>query len=229
MAQQLYTTTNDLKAYLGIADSNTTQDAFFQLIIPKVMAYVDKYTGRTFGWGDASNPADKTKYKSILTIPYTAAGEVHDGFFGTAVWLRNMDIVAVDEVKVGNPSVGTPTTLDSSQYVWRFDGRLLLGGNYFDSSLYPDENSGSSFYGTISGGYQTITVKYWYGVFGVPEDIALACLDLCQSMYISRKSQGLMGERLGDYQINYDIGFRKALASQPDTLNTLQGYRMPRL
>lgn len=229
MAQQLYITQADLKAYLGIGDSITTYDAFLQLIIPKVMAYIDKYTGRTFGWGTPGDLNDLTNYKDITDEADTVDGEVHDGLYGTKLYLRNMDIASVDEIKVGNPSVGTPVTLTSTQYVWRSDGRLLLGGNWFDSTGFPSGGDNQDFYGLVAGGYQTIAVKYHYGVFGVPEDVALACLDLCQSMYVSRKSQGIGSERLGDYSITYDIGFRKALSTQPDTLNVLKGYRRTRL
>lgn len=229
MAQQLYVTQADVKAYLGIPETTTTHDAFIQLIIPKVMAYIDKYTGRSFGWGTPDNPSDTANYKSITDEPDTANGEVHDGLYGTQVWLRHTDIVAVDEIKVGNPSVGTPTTLDASQYLWRPDGRLILGGNWFDSTGFPTSGSNESFYGVVSGGYQTIAIKYKYGYFGVPEDIAMAALDLCQSMFVARKSQGIMSERLGDYQINYDVNLRAALAKQPDTLNTLKGYRLVNL
>lgn len=229
MTQQLYVTQADVKAYLGIPDSTTTHDAFIQLIIPKAMAYIDKYTNRSFGWGDPNNPSSVTNYKSVTDEPYTADGEVHDGLYGTKIYLRNTDIVSVDEVKVGNPTVGTPTTLDPSQYIWRADGRLILGGNWFDSTGFPTGGNNESFYGLVGGGYQTITVKYHYGYFGVPEEIALACLDLCQSIFVARKSQGLFRERLGDYDIQYDVNFRAALAKQPDTLNVLKGYKMVNL
>lgn len=229
MAQQLYVTQADVKAYLGIPDSITTHDAFIQLIIPKTMAYIDKYTNRTFGWGDPNAPSDLTNYKNVIDDPYTANGEIHDGLYGSKIYLRNTDIVGVDEVKVGNPTVGTPTVLDASQYLWRFDGRLILGGNWFDSTGFPTGGNNESFYGLVGGGYQTITVKYHYGYFGVPEDIALACLDLCQSMYVARKAQGLDMERLGDYMVRYDITLRAQLAKQPDTLNVLKGYKLVNL
>lgn len=229
MAQQLYVTPADLKAYLGIAETNTSLDPFLQLIIPKAMAYIDKYTSRTFGWGNPDDQSDPTNYKDITDTPYTADGEVHDGLYGTKIYLRNTDIVAVDEIKVGNPSVGTPTTLDPAQYVWRFDGRILLGGNYFDSTGFPTGSSNESFYGLISGGYQTIAIKYHYGYYGVPEDIAMACLDLCHSIYVTRKSSGIMRERLGDYDIQYDVNFRTTVAKNPDLLGTLKGYRMVNL
>jgi hypothetical protein len=227
MAQQAYTTVSDIKSYLGITSS--TYDAFFTLIIPKAMAYIDKYTGRTFGWGNPASTSDLTDYKNITSDQHNHNGEVHDGLYGTKIYLRNCDIVSIEEIKVGNPSVGTPTTLASSQYIWRADGRVLLGGNWFDSTGFPTSGNNQDFYGLIAGGYQTITIKYHYGFYGVPEDIALACMDLCGALYLNRKSQGITGERLGNYQVNYDGGFRKALKDQPDVLGTLRGYKMVNL
>jgi hypothetical protein len=229
MAQQSYVTQADVKAYLGIPDSNTASDQFIQIIIPKVMAYIDKYTGRTFGWGTPDNLADFTNYKNIVDDAATVNGEIHDGLYGTQIWLRNMDIASIDEIKIGNPNVGTPTILNTAQYLVRNDGRLILGGNWFDSTGFPNGSSTQSVYGLVAGGYQTIAVKYHYGYAGVPEDIAMAALDLCQALNVARKANGIMRERLGDYQIDYDANLRGALARQKDTMGVLKGYRMVRL
>lgn len=227
MAQQLYITQEDIKAYLGIADDTTTYDKFFQLMIPKVMAYIDKYTGRTWGWG-GDDPTDKTNYKSILDA--YPNGEVYDGDITDTIWLNNTDIFAVDEVKVGNPNLGDPTVLTSQQYLWRNDGRLMLGGNYFESSIYRHGGDVTDpFYGGAVVGNQVIAVKYWYGVAGVPDDIAMACLDILQGVFIGRKAQGIGSERIGEYEIRYDTQFRAALGKAPDTLRILDGYRMPRM
>jgi hypothetical protein len=118
--------------------------------------------------------------------------------------------------------------LDHTQYVWRDDGRVILGGSYFnsyDSDEYSGDGGDNSFYGSIAAGFQTITVSYYCGYVGVPPEISLAAADLTMAYYVLRKGLGLQEERVGDWQTRYDISFRKALMTQPDSLNTLNMFK----
>lgn len=153
--------------------------------------------------------------------------EQYDGLVGKTIYLRNSDIRSVDTLYIGLRNIAQPVLLDHTQYVWRDDGRIILGGAYFnsyDSSIYQEAND-NSFYGTVAAGYQTITVSYWHGYIGVPTEIALAALDICSGMYTLRSSLGIRMEDVGDYRIQYEQSFRQALKAQPDSLNTLNRYR----
>jgi hypothetical protein len=316
-SQDQYTDLNTVKAFLSIGDTDTSQDAFLTAIIPMVQTFIDRYTGRTFGWGDEdsnegiiddvntdwsntdciaiqsvalngtlltintagpnpfvvgqnislfgsptsayngvwavttrnsatqliveTNTSKGTLLASRSALVASGAGyignavtnykfvtqEQHDGFVGNTIYLRNMDIRSVDSVYLGLRNSGQPVLLDPSQYVWQDDGRLILGGSFFNSynsNLYGD-GSTSSFYGEVASGTQTIMASYWYGHIGVPPELSLAAVDLVIAYHTLRKSAGIQRERVGDYDVQYDVTFRKLLQTQPDNLNTLNIMR----
>lgn len=321
--QTPYVNLTALKAQLKISSTDTTDDVWLTQTSQYVQGFIDRYTGRTFGWGDPgdnsnidysnsdnigvltlslsgtlntpgalltvttmgpvpwvvgqsvslfnTNPNkiyDGVWKVSSVTSPTTivldvsaqsgtlgpsdnsintnlpapnfsgyignyvqnykyASQEQYDGFAGKIFYLRNMDIRSIDTLYVGLRNVAQPVLLDHTQYVWRDDGRVILGGSYFNtvvSGMY-DPSQDSSFYGTVASGFQTITVSYWVGYIGVPFEITLAALDLATALYAYRKSLGLKREQMGDYSIEYDITLRKQLAVQPDTLNMLNIMR----
>lgn len=151
----------------------------------------------------------------------------YDGFPGRIIWLRNMDIRSIDTIYLGLRNIAQPALLDHTNYVWRDDGRIILGGSYFNSinSAIYGEGGNTSFYGTIASGYQTITISYWYGYIDVPADIVLAALDICAVMFNARRSGGLQEERAGDYWVRFDVTLRKRLAGQPDILAILDRWQ----
>jgi len=220
--QQPYVTYQDLKAYLKLTDN--TDDAFLQLIITKVMGFIDRYTHRTFGWGNPDDPTDMTAFRSITDFPATANGELYDGYAGKILYLNQTDIVSIDQVQLGISTLNEWTVLNAEEFVWRDDGRLILGGNYFnayDSQAYMDDSMSENFFGAIAAGYQTIQVQYHYGVYGVPPEISLACLDICMSMYILRKNLGIKMERIGDWEQTFEASIRSQLKNEPDALGLL--------
>lgn len=316
MAQLPYTDLSTVKAFLSIADTDTSQDAFLASIIPMVQTFIERYTGRTFGWGDedangellddphtdysnsdgiaitavpslngtaltvslaapapwvvgnnvslyggdtaayngvwkvAEKPTPVTLVLDLSTSAGTLSGaaaamvtsgngyvgnfvsnylliqqEQYDGTAGREIWLRNMDIRSIQSVYLGLRNVATPTLLPPTNYLWRDDGRFFIGGSYFnayDSSMYANEDS---FYGSLVNGFQTLTISYYCGYVGVPPEIQLAATDLVMAYAMLRKGMGLNYERVGDYQVGYDMQFRKLLQSQPDALNTLNIWR----
>jgi hypothetical protein len=222
--QQPYVTYQEVRAYLGIVDSS--EDIYIKLLIPKVMAFIDRYTKRTFGWGDPTDNTITSAYNDITTQEGKLNGELYDGYAGKLLYLYNTDIASIDELKLGISTMNSWTVLNSAEYVWRDDGRIVLGGNYFNSY---DSNAWSgdspSFFGTIASGYQTISVKYHYGVYGVPPEIALACLDICLSLYTLRKNLGVKREKVGDMEVDFQTNVRAALHSNPDCLGVLNVYK----
>lgn len=154
--------------------------------------------------------------------------QAYDGLVGHTFYLRDMDIRHIDALWVGSRNIYPPVLLDAQQYVWRDDGRVILGGAYFDtynSSDYTGGDETTDFYGTIAAGFQTITVSYHYGYIGVPPEIALATNDIASALYRLRFAQGLKSEQAGDYRITYDDTLRKALEDCPDSLGILNRWR----
>lgn len=304
MAQLPYTTTTALKNYLKVATSDTSNDGFLTLIIPQVAAFIDRYTGRTFGWGDTgdSTQIDYSNASGLGVVSATVSGqnatfklfspspfavgsiilvsgftptalngtwtvtavspdltqvtvnigiggvqnatiqgtiatspsnfkfmqqEEYDGGVGHTIYLMNMDIRSVDSVWVGTRNIYPPTLLDPNQYVWRNDGRLILGGNYFNTYNSSDYTGGDNagFTGVASSGLQTISVSYHYGYIGVPPEISLACEDIISAMFRLRTSQGIKMEMAGDYRVQYNETLRAALKMCPDTLGILDLWR----
>lgn len=161
-----------------------------------------------------------TNYKYKTTSQF-------DGLAGHTIYLRDSDIRSIDTLYIGLRNVAQPVLLDHTQYVWRDDGRIILGGAYFNTyntADYTDQGD-SNFYGTVAAGFQTIMVSYWYGHVGVPSDLSLAALDICSAMYNLRTAAGLQEERTGDYLIRYDINIRAMLQRHPDLLGILEHYR----
>ena len=219
--QQPYTTYQELKSYLRLTDSS--DDPYLKLLIPKVMGFIDRYTHRTFGWGNPADPTDMTMFKDIATEIGCANGEIYDGLNGKIIYLNNVDIRDVYEVKLGISTMNSWQVLQPGNYIWRDDGRLIMGGNYFNSFYQAGEEN--DIFGTLSSGYQTITVKYHYGYYGVPPEISLACLEICAALFVLRKNLGIKQERIGDWQVDYQANIRAELKNQPDTLNSLNMFR----
>ena len=319
MAQRTaYTDLSTLKSYLNIADSDTTQDQYLTVLIPGVQRFIDTYTRREFGWGDAGDNAstDYSNSDNVAVIDYTVNGSLvtittmgampfktgqniscfgfnnpayngvfaitdvalptqltfdssvsmgtlsptntqalpagdstyigyignyvqnyhyrsqlqFDGLVGATIWLPDMDIRSIDTLYIGLRNIAQPVLLDHTQYVPRDDGRVILGGAYFnsyDSSAYigGDGNDDSSFYGSVAAGYQTVMVSYYFGYIGVPADIQLATLDLAATMYNIRRAGGLHMEKSIDYQVQFDITLRKQIANNPDIMGALNVWK----
>lgn len=304
MAQIPYTNVMSLKTYLKITSTDTSNDGFLTMISSQVTAFIENYTGRTFGWGDVGDSVD-TDYSNTGNLGITSATisgtlctftfyagapfvvgaqvivsgfvptqingtwtvsavsadttrvtvdlgvggvtnaatigrvtadvinykfqqqEAYDGLVGSTFYLQNMDIRSIDAIWIGSRNIYPPVLLNPQQYVWHNDGRIILGGAYFNSVNSNNYGGGetSSFYGTIASGYQTITVSYHYGVKGVPGDIALAAEDIASAMYRLRSSQGISSEQAGDYRIAYNPMLRTLMKQSPDTLGILDSYR----
>jgi hypothetical protein len=310
-----YTDLSTLKSYLNIADSDTAQDQYLTVLIPGVQRFIDTYTRRQFGWGDAGDSAtiDYSNSDNVAVINYTVNGSLvtittmgampfkvgqniscfgfnvsayngvfaitsvvgptqltfdssvskgtlsptntqalpaggntyqgyvgnfvqnyfyrsqvqFDGLVGKTIYLGDMDIRSIDTLYIGLRNIAQPVLLDHTQYVWRDDGRIILGGAYFnsyDSSAYSSDDD-SSFYGTVAAGYQTVMVSYWFGYIGVPADIQLAMLDLCATMNNIRRAGGLHMEKSIDYQVQFDITLRKQIKNSPDVMGILDIWK----
>lgn len=305
MAQLPYTTSTNLKNVLKIAATDTSDDGYLTLIVPRVQAFIDRYTGRSFGWGDVGDSANTdysntdnlgiisatisgnnctftfyaaapfvvgsvvvvsgftpTAINGTWTVTYVSADktqiavnlgiggvqnatiigtvvssvsnfkfmqqEAYDGLVGHTFYLMNMDVRHVDALWVGSRSLYPPVLLNPNQYVWREDGRIVLGGSYFNSynsSNYTGGGSSGDFSGTLGSGYQTITVSYHYGYIGVPPEIAMACEDIISALHKLRLSQGVHMEQAGDYRIQYNDTLRQAMKMCPDSLGVLDMWR----
>ncbi len=310
-SQQPYLTLSDAKAYLNIADTDDSQDMFLTNTIQYVQGFIDRYTGRTFGWGDKGDSAtidysnsdnigiiSATLIGNILTMTLMGGGpwkigqnvsvfntgvpayngvwavtaipgfsqisvdisvskgtlspsnnaantnspapnffgyignyvqnyayktqDQYDGYGGNTIWLRNMDIRSIDTLYIGLRNIAQPVLLDHTQYSWRDDGRLILGGSFFNtvnSGAYDPQNS--SFYGSVASGYGSISISYWYGYAGLPPEVSMAAADMVSTLYVLRKSTGVHQESIGDYSVRYDLTLRAQLKDNPDSFGNL--------
>ena len=89
-----YIGSSDVKAWGGVPDSDTVDDAELTLIIARAQAYVDEYTGRVF---EASTAALATRY-------YTAAIDVARN----TLWLdMDLNTVGTDGIVAGTDSLAS--------------------------------------------------------------------------------------------------------------------------
>jgi hypothetical protein len=147
------------------ADSTTAD-----LIASAINKQIETATGRV--WGETKE----------VTELYDAAN---------VLWLRNMDVQAVDSVKTGFPNE-TRTTLAVSEYSWNIYGRITLSYLPF-RELPPSTND-------------YVEVSYTYGVEEVPADLILAALSLAASSYdysIEHSGKAVTSERIGSYAVTY--------------------------
>lgn len=185
-----YVTRPQLKTYLQISD--TSQDALLDLLIESVEALIESRTGRH--WGD----------------PETVTDEVYD--YKPILWLRNMDITAVDAVKLGNSQTGTPTALSSGDYTWSDEGRIVLGSQY---GFVPSQWN-----------YDYVQVSYKYTAGAVPADLRLAAMQVASVFYNKSTSGGqqITREKIGNLETQYKSQ-DESLAQRPDILNVINGYK----
>ena len=159
-------TTDDLNTYTG----NTLDTGRASQVVAAVNQYIETRTGRV--WGDT---------KSVT--------ETHDA--ASVVFLNNMDVTAVSQVKLGYPN-DTGTVQDSDSYNFNSSGRLVLNGGRSGFNAYRDY----------------VSVTYTHGVTPVPDDLKLAALSLASDFYNfgSDGQKELSSESIGSYSLTYRSG-----------------------
>jgi len=190
-----YTTATDVKAYPSVPD--TANADFIDLLINRASAYIDKYTGRKFGYNPAAVPA--VPYEIITDEPNSI--ENWGGFY-----LRNFDVKAITSVKVGPNN----TVYTANDYTFdALTGRFYIGGEAYDQS------------------YNAVKVSYTYGYNGIPDDIKFACEQLVIAMYLggATNTGEVVSERTGNYQVNY-ASPSTVSQKAPAVMDILKEYRI---
>lgn len=205
MAQAAYATLQQVKDQLRIATAD--QDSYLNDLLTRSQAFVDGFTRRKFG--------------ATTGVDFQVVNEVHDSRAANVCYLDNMDIQSIQTFQIGNVTGGF-SVLAPSSFLWKKNGRIVIGGVAFGNSFYS-----SSLYPSLSAGYQTIQVSYTFGYIGVPLEITQATVDIASQLYALSKAFGVRGEKIGEYQIQYDINYLAQLENRPDILGTLKAWRRP--
>lgn len=110
-----------VKKYLGIADDDTSQDEYVQLIVDATNQYIEDATLMNYG-------PDKTR---VDTLDYR-----------DNVYLKRMGIKSIESVKLYQSSTETETDpIASNTFTWNDVGRLTLDNNYGDDYNRGDYNA----------------------------------------------------------------------------------------
>lgn len=119
------------------------------------------------------------------------------------IFVRNTPIISVTSVSYASGSLSSPTWIafDATSYYVRNDrgGQLI-----FDS---------------LPQGNQNIRVIYQGGYATIPEDLALACIQLVARIFNKRKSEGVLNESVGGASVSWDRELT------PELRKTLNRYR----
>lgn len=119
------------------------------------------------------------------------------------IFVRNTPIISVTSVSYASGSLSSPTwtAFDAASYYVRNDrgGQLI-----FDS---------------LPQGNQNIRVIYQGGYSTIPEDLALACIQLIARVFNKRKSEGVLNESVGGASVSWDRELT------PELRKTINRYR----
>lgn len=143
------------------------------LVAKAINQLIETATGRV--WGESQT----------VTEVYDAAN---------VLWLSQMDITGVSDVKVGFPNKLPRTTLEASSYSFNKYGRLVL--SYAPMKALPPSTSD----------YIEVTVTHGVPADKIPADLILAALSLASSYYsyaIENGGNEVSEEAIGSYRIRY--------------------------
>ncbi|WP_241473770.1 hypothetical protein [Mycolicibacterium neoaurum] len=144
------------------------KDTIAALVADGINAWVENLTSRS--WGDQRTVTERYNAKSV-------------------VWLNHMDVVNVVSVKTGYPQQDQ-TTLESSDYHWTQEGRLVLGG-------YDSYRSRVSY----------IEVEYVYGVPDdqIPMDLKMAAVGMALGYveWLNNSGRNVSRAQVGSYTLEF--------------------------
>jgi hypothetical protein len=184
-----YPTVEELKSRLKITDG--TADSDLTIVLAGATAWVQEYVGRNLSGTNIAVADEKYDLDGIT--------QTKDNFI---IMLRNMDITAITDVKLGDQSI------DAEEYQWNAEGRLVIFGKLFDvnSMAFND--------------YAYVQVTYTYNK-ATPADVFNAILSLAvlewNALLASRQGTASSGvgsasqpsggvatkEKIGEYSVTY--------------------------
>ena len=179
-------TASELNTYTG----QTLDTARAAQVVAAVESYIKDFTGRSFG------------------ATTTVTDELHD--YAPVIFLRNLDVTDVTEVRLGQTGDSQTTTTD---FLWSDTGRVILNESRVGFRRTRDY----------------IRVSYTHGVTTVPDDLKLAALSLAADYYnhADSNNQELTAEGIGSYRLSYASGQNSAAGASH--FDTIKRYRKARL
>lgn len=199
-----YPTLANLKTALKITD--TTADDNLQLALDMAITWCEDFTGRN--WSDT--PIDVVDEEYDLD----SITQTNDASF---IMLRQMDIQAVSDVKLGDQSIG------ADDYKFTPEGRLTIYGRVFDLARRAFND------------YQWVKVSYSYGavtpkaVEGAILMLAMAYWNDMLAMNNTTQADGVgnnassdtaKSERVGEVSITYGGGNQSATNGAENLIGT---------
>ncbi len=191
-----YPTITNLKSQLRITDN--AENSVLQLCLDEAIEWVEDFTGRNFS-GTAVTITDEEYDLDSLT-------QTSDGSF---VQLKQMDIVDVTDVKLGDQSIG------ADDYKFTPEGRLIIFGRIFDVArrafndfqyVKVSYTYGTTTFKTIEGAILMLAMSFWN------DRLAMNNTTAADGSSGGSSSDSIKSERIGEYSVNYGGG--NASASQ---------------
>ena len=189
-----YPTITNLKAQLRITD--TSEDTVLQLCLDQAVEWVEDFTGRNFS-GTGVPITDEEYDLDSLT-------QTTDGSF---IQLKQMDIISVEDVKLGDVSIG------ADDYKWTPEGRLIIFGRIFDVArrafndfqyVKVSYTYGATTFKTIEGAILMLAMSFWN------DRLAMANTSNASGLAEDASSDAIKSERIGEYSVNYGGGNQSA-------------------
>lgn len=201
-----YVTRAELKTFLGVPSSDTSQDALFDQLVVDASAGVDLWTGRTFAGG----VNDATEYYSGNGLPELVLRRRPVALAGLAV---NLDSAGYFGQRAGAFNANTLLTL-GTEYVLKADDQtgtrsesgllIWLGGNAI-SGFPPAAAAGVLTPGAARAGWPAgtgnIRVTYGAGYATVPDAIKSATRKLAATIknFIDSGTLTMSSRSVGPY------------------------------
>ena len=198
----LYTTLARVKSAIGIASSDTTQDATIDEIIANVSRLFDTLAEEPFSSRNVVEYHDGWSVRNGVTLNHVPSELVTD-----------RDMLAIEEN-------GTALV----------NGTDFMVEEYPSQMVYRTDSNGG-FLQTFTNGYRNLKVSYKTRWVTVPGDIQLACRDESVRAFQAINSSNVDGNRIGITQRSNEVGTTLSFDAYdvlPATRRTLEAYRVAR-
>lgn len=189
-----YQTITNLKSQLRITDS--AEDSVLQLCLDQAIEWVEDFTGRNFS-GTGVAITDEEYDLDSLT-------QTTDGSF---IQLKQMDILSVEDVKLGDVSIG------ADDYKFTPEGRLVIFGRIFDVArrafndyqyVKVSYTYGTTTFKTIEGAILMLAMSFWN------DRLAMNNTTAADGSSGGSSANNIKSERIGEYSVNYGGGNESA-------------------
>lgn len=178
---------------------------------------LNNYTGKTLtstialGVVNAVNKLIDVRTHRAWNVGTTPVSVTERYDWKSPLYLRHMDVIAIQSVKLGYPNVSQQTIAPGGYFV-NTEGRLTM---YFSYSA-----------GISVRNNDLLEITYTYGVSTVPDDLKEAALGIAATMYNYVKSgnQDVVASSVGNYRVQYAGSVRSGSAGPNPAMNTAEAF-----